>query len=369
MKTIILTGGGTGGHIIPNLSLIPLLKQHFEKIVYIGLNNSLESELLKLYPEVTFEGISTPKLIRDKLLKNITLPFKLIKSINTCKKILKKYKPQVIFSKGGFVSLPVCIAGKLLNLPVVSHESDLTLGLANKIIYHCCTTFCTTFESTSKNLKKAVFTGSPIKSELFFPHPQKAYEISNLSPLRPTILFVGGSTGAQDLNQAVYNALPVLTKKYNVVHLTGKGKLNKNITSPHYYQTEFVLNIQDFLSISQVVVSRAGSNAICELLALKKPMLLIPLPKNASRGDQIQNANYFLKNGFASVLYQNQLTTQTLVDKIDLLLAKKSIYEKTFSTHPQVNKLLNGTQNILTQILKVSETKKNKRTHKKNKKH
>jgi len=134
MKTIILTGGGTGGHIIPNLSLIPLLKQHFEKIVYIGLNNSLESELLKLYPEVTFEGISTPKLIRDKFLKNITLPFKLIKSINTCKKILKKYKPQVIFSKGGFVSLPVCIAGKLLNLPVVSHASDLTLGRANKII-------------------------------------------------------------------------------------------------------------------------------------------------------------------------------------------------------------------------------------------
>ena len=353
MKTIILTGGGTGGHIIPHLSLIPLLKKSFDKIVYIGQENSLEYDIMSTQPGVIFESITTPKLKRDNFFKNLTLPFKLLGSINKCKKILKKYKPQVIFSKGGFVSLPVCIAGKMLKIPVVSHESDLTLGLANKIIYKCCTFLCTTFESTAKNLKKAVFTGSPIRKELFSPNPKKAYEQTKLSPLKPTLLFMGGSTGAKKLNEVLVSALPKLTPKYNVIHLTGKDKLNPNFVYPNYYQVEYVSNIQDFLGIANVVISRAGSNAICELLALKKPMLLIPLPKDASRGDQIDNANYFKALNFALVLNQQELTPSTLIDKIDLLLAKQHLYTQNMSSHPQTHKLLNGAQNIYTQILKA----------------
>ena len=400
---IVLTGGGTGGHVIPNLSLIPYLKNHFNKIYYIGNKNQIEFELVSSCPEITkFYHLKAPKLKRDKFLKNLSLPFLLLKSIFEAKKILKEISPQVVFSKGGFMSVPVCIASKLLKIPVVSHESDLSLGLANKIIYKVCNYLCTSFEKTSLNLPKAVFTGSPIREQLFNGSKQKGWEIvltqlkkqnnrpnnsnlnnKNLNNLKlnnsklnlnnsnlnnsnlnnansnlnlnlnntnkPVLLITGGSTGAKDLNQIIFDSLPKLTKHFFVVHLVGKDKQNKNLSYPNYTQIEYCKQIEHLFSLADFVVSRAGSNAINELLYLKKPMLLVPLPVKASRGDQIQNANYFASLNIAKVVYQENLTPQTLLENLFDLQKNKNLYLNNMSS---LN-LQNGNKNITNQILKT----------------
>ena len=352
MKTIVLTGGGTGGHIIPHLSLLPLIKKDFQNIIYIGTDNSLEEQIMSKQKSVTFKSISAVKLERDKKLKNLTLPFKLMSSICQAKKILKEIKPTVIFSKGGFVSVPVCIAGKMLGIPVISHESDLSIGLANKIIYKVCSSFCTSFETTAVNLKKAVFTGSPIRQELFLGNKQTAYNQTKVSPNKPTILIIGGSTGALNLNEKIYESLPEILKDYNVVHIVGKNKGDKTKVFKDYCQIEYCENIQDILSITNLVISRAGSNAIFEFLALKKPMILIPLPKDASRGDQIENAKYFEQKGFSKTILQENLTKQTLLNQIKEIENNKNFFTTNMSKNQES---LNGSKNIYNQILKFSK--------------
>ncbi len=347
MKTIILTGGGTGGHVIPHLGLLPLIKKDFNKIIYIG-TNGIEKEIISKQKDIIFETITASKLKRDCFLKNLAIPFKIISSINQAKKILKKYKPDVIFSKGGYVSIPVCIAGKLLKIPIVSHESDLTIGLANKIIYKTCTTFCTSFEKTSQNLNKAVYTGSPIRNELFNGNKESAYTLTKLDKLRPTILVMGGSTGALKLNEKLYECLPEILKEFNVIHIVGKNKGDKTKNYPNYCQLEYCHNIQDIFAISDFVISRAGSNAIFELLALKKPMILIPLPKSASRGDQIDNANYFEQKGFCRTILQENLTTQTLLKEITYIKQNKQNIIKNMSNSSII---INGTNNVYHEIL------------------
>lgn len=352
MKTIVLTGGGTGGHIIPHLSLIPLIKKDFKNIVYIGTKNGLEFDIMSKKQGINFKSISAVKLQRDKKLENLLLPFKLVSSICQAKKILKEIKPSIILSKGGFVSVPVCIAGKLLKIPVVSHESDLSIGLANKIIYKTCSSFCTSFEDTSKNLKKAVFTGSPIRPELFLGNKQIAYNKTKVSQNKPTILIIGGSTGALTLNNKIYEALPELLKTYNVIHIVGKNKGDKSKTFKDYCQLEYCQNIQDILAITDIVISRAGSNAIFEFLALKKPMILIPLPKNASRGDQIENALYFENKGFSKTILQENLTKEFLLKAIKEIEKNKNFYISNMSKNLEN---LNGAKNIYSQILKFAK--------------
>lgn len=362
---IVLTGGGTGGHVIPHLSLIPLLKNHFDKICYIGSVGGIEKQILQPYSNtIDYYELPACKLERDKSYKIFSLPFKLLSSVLKAKKLLKQISPQVVFSKGGYVSVPVCIAAKLLHIPIVSHESDLTLGLANKIIYKTCNIFCTTFEKTAQNKAKAVFTGAPIRKELFSGSKEQAQkEISslnlNFNPNKQTLLIIGGSTGAKDLNEVVFGLVKDLTKKYNVVHIVGKGKQNLNVTAPNYYQLEFTPHIQHFLSLSDVVVSRAGSNAICELLALKKLMLLVPLPLKASRGDQIENANYFASLGVAKVLYQENLSASTLLSNLQKLENEKQLYFLN-QQNPLLTPMLNGSKNIVNQILKATKYLKNK---------
>lgn len=345
-NNIVLTGGGTGGHVIPNLCLIPHLKKHFN-IYYIG-SNLIEKDIISKEKDVTFKQISTPpKLNRNKFFKNFLLPFTLIKCIHQCKKLLQEIQPKLVFSKGGFVSVPVCLAAKILNIPVISHESDLSLGTANKIIYKISKKFLTTFQKTALPLKKAVATGSPIRDSLFSGNPQKALEQSNLSLNYPTILIMGGSTGAKNLNESVYKILPKLTQKYNVIHIVGKNKGNKKINYKNYYQTEFVYNIQDYLALSDMVISRAGSNAICELLALKKPMILVPLSNSASRGDQVDNAKYFESLGICLILNESTLTSEEFLNKINLLNKKKNSFITKMNSLPSIN----GTQNIVNEIL------------------
>ncbi len=354
MSKIILTGGGTGGHILPHLSLKPHLKNSFEEIVYIGTQEGLEYEIIGREKDIEFEKISEFKLDRSKIFSNFLLPFKVIGSVIEAKKVLKKHKPDVIFSKGGFVSVPVCIAGKLLKIPVVSHESDLTMGLANKIIYKFCNTFCTTFPITAKGLKKAVYTGSPIRPSVLNGNKNKGYIETGVDKLRPTLLVMGGSTGALSLNEALYAALPTLLKQFNVVHIVGKGKGDKTKRYNNYCQIEYCYNIEDIFAISDIVISRAGSNAIYELLALTKPMILVPLPKDASRGDQIDNANYFENLGYSKTLLQENITTEKLIEEINLLYSNKDKYILNMKSATNVT---NGAENIYKEILKVAEKK------------
>ena len=350
-KIIVLTGGGTGGHVIPNLSLIPYLKKHFDKIYYLG-TNGIEKELTKGKVDQFFE-IEACKFDREHIFKNALLPFKMLKNVHMCKCILQKIKPDIIFAKGGYVSLPVCIAGRKLKIPIVAHESDLSIGKANKIICRLSKKFCTTFEKTAESLPKGVFTGSPIRKELFLGDIEKGKKMTGFDLSREVVMFVGGSTGAKALNEIVWSSLDALTQKYDVIHLTGKGK-NMQKKVPHYYQAEFCRNIQDLLKISSVVVSRAGSNAIYEFLALNKPMLLVPLPKGNSRGDQVENAKYFEEKGFAKVLYQENLSKENLLKSIEQMLKEKDAIKQNLSSQDKA-KLTHGAENITKEILKVIE--------------
>ena len=351
MKTIVLTGGGTGGHVIPHLSILPYIKKEFDNIYYIGSQNGIEKEIISRQTDIKYFEIPTVKFVRKLTPKNLLIPFKLLNSIKKTKKILKRLNPDAIFSKGGFVSVPVAIAGKSLKIPIISHESDLSFGLANKIIYKYCNKMCTTFEKTTQNKKKCIHTGAPIRQKLFNGNKENGYKLTNINKFRPTILFVGGSTGATTLNNIIYKTLPQLLKKYNVIHIVGKNKGNKNIIYKNYAQLEFVENIEDIFVISDIIVSRAGSNAIYEFLALKKPMLLIPLPKEQSRGDQIENAEYFASFNIAKVLKQENLTQTTLIKEINNLFNNK---EQIISNMLNI-KLKNGNEEIFKTIKKYTK--------------
>lgn len=306
MKTIVLTGGGTAGHVVPCLALLPELKKHFNKIVYFG-TNGIEKELAEK-EGVEFKEIEAVKLIRSFSLKNFLIPVKLFSSIKKTKKLLKEVSPSVVFSKGGYVSIPVAISAKKLKIPVITHESDLSLGLANKIISRYATKTLTAFEKTASGKKNFVWTGSPIKeqiprgnaSTLTFPNEQKE-----------TILFFGGSLGAKAINSAVYMNLNELTRKFNILHITGKGK-QKQISNKSYKSVEFTNSIQDYFAKANYVVCRAGANSVFELLSLEKPILLVPLPKKESRGDQIDNARYFKEKGMCEVVSQENLNNNLI---------------------------------------------------------
>ena len=313
MKKIVLTGGGTGGHVIPHLALIDNLKNDYI-IHYVG-TNGIEKDIISKYPEIKFHTIDAVKFDRKKLLKIFSIPFKLLKSINQAKKILKDINPDVIFSKGGYVSIPVVFAGHKLDIPIISHESDLSMGLANKLIYRKCNAMCTSFKETATK-RKMIYTGPPIREKLFKGDKEKGYKITKFNNSKKTLLFIGGSTGAKIINDFVYKNIQKLTQIYNIIHICGKGK-KQEFSLPSYYQVEFTNDIEDLLTITDIVISRAGSNAIFEFLALKKPMILIPLPKGSSRGDQIENAKLFDKNKYASVIYQENLTYDNLLNEIN----------------------------------------------------
>lgn len=344
MKTIVLTGGGTAGHIMPNVALIGTLKKHFDKIYYIG-TNGMEKEIITKQG-IPFYEITATKFVRKLSLKTLKIPFELLKSIKQAKKLLKELKPDVIFSKGGYVSMPVAIAGKKLHIPVVSHESDLSMGLANKIILKYANKVCTSFSATTSLSKKCVFTGSPIRKEIFSGNKNNVINKFDYDPQKQTILFIGGSLGATAINDAVYVALPKLCEKYNVLHIAGKNI--KKHTHSGYFQVEFANNVQDFFNACDVCITRSGANTIFELAAIQKPMLLIPLPKGNSRGDQVENANYFKSKNLANVLFQENLNSQNLINEIEKTLRQ----EKVLKTNMQKLNLKNANNKIVDIILK-----------------
>lgn len=337
MKKIILTGGGTAGHVTPHLALLPYLKDKFE-IHYIGSATGIEKEIITKHKYIRYHEISCAKLVRSLTVKNLTLPFKLIKGVIESKRLIKELQPSVIFSKGGFVAVPVVYAAGLSKVPVISHESDLTLGLANKLILRKCEVMCCSFEKTVKECKnKGLFTGSPMRKELFLGNKEIAQNNCKFKNLnKPCVLFMGGSLGATAINKTVLQALDELVKNYNIIHIVGKGNLS-GTKKEGYFEIEFVNDIEHYFALCDIVVSRAGSNSINEFLSLKKPMLLIPLPKEQSRGDQILNAYEFQNDKLALVLEQNNLNKHTLIENIHKLIKNKNTFVSAMKNKTEKN--------------------------------
>lgn len=340
MKRIVLTGGGTAGHVTPNIALLPKLKELGYDIHYIGSYEGIEKKLIADF-KIPYYGISTGKLRRYFDPKNFSDPFRVIKGFVEAKKILKELRPDVVFSKGGFVSVPVVRAAASLKIPCIIHESDMTPGLANKLCIPVATKVCCNFPETIKSLpeNKAVLTGSPIREELTQGNKEYALDMCNFTPDKPVLLVIGGSLGAAGVNTLVRDALPKLLEDFQVVHLCGKDKIdNLLLSTPGYKQFEYVKeDLKDIFAMADIVISRAGANAICELLALRKPSLLIPLPAASSRGDQILNAMSFESQGFAMVADEDDLTPYTLVDKVHQLLHTKQTYIDAMQNSTQGN--------------------------------
>ena len=338
MKRIILTGGGTAGHVTPNIALLPRLKELQYDIHYIGSYNGIEKELIEPFG-IPYHGISSGKLRRYFSLQNFTDPFRVIKGFSEAKKLIKLLEPDVIFSKGGFVSVPVVIAGKKCKVPAIIHESDMTPGLANKLSIPSAAKVCCNFPETVKLLPadKAVLTGSPIRQELLSGSKSKAIEFTGLTSDKPVILIIGGSLGAAAVNQAVRNVLPELLKDFQVIHLCGKNKLDTSLQGVKgYVQYEYIKDeLKDLFALTEIVISRAGANAICELLAQHKPNLLIPLSASASRGDQILNARSFERQGFSMVLEEEELTDESLLSAVHQLYDNRAQYKKAMTVSGQ----------------------------------
>ena len=354
MKRIILTGGGTAGHVTPNIALLPGLKNLGYDIHYIGSYEGIEKNLIEQFG-IPYHGISSGKLRRYFSVQNFTDPFRVLKGFGEARKLIKSLKPDVIFSKGGFVSVPVVLAGKQCHVPTIIHESDMTPGLANKLSIPSATKVCCNFPETLTHLpkEKAVLTGSPIRKELLMGDRAAALKFCGLTDGKPVILIIGGSLGSVVVNNAVRAILPERLKDFQVIHLCGKGKIDESLQNlKGYVQFEYIQDeLKDLFALSDLVISRAGANAICELLALHKPNLLIPLSANASRGDQILNARSFERQGYSVVLEEEELTSSVLLDAVLKLYREKDAYIKAM----QQSKQQDSVQTILNLIQEVSK--------------
>lgn len=342
MKKIVLTGGGTAGHVTPNIALLPSLKEAGYEITYMGSYDGIEKKLIADF-EIPYVGISTGKFRRYLDIKNFTDPFRVIKGFGEAKKFLKTYRPDVVFSKGGFVSVPVVRAAAALKIPCIIHESDMTPGLANKLCIPVATKVCCNFPETLNYLpkEKAILTGSPIRAELSQGNKLAGLDMCGFSLGKPVIMVIGGSLGAANVNKAVREALPALLNEFQVVHLCGKGKMdNLLLNTPGYKQFEYIKEeLKDLFAMADVVISRAGANAICELLALKKPNILIPLPAASSRGDQLLNAKSFEAQGFSVVLNEDDLTTDLLVKEVKKLYESRQTYTNAMTGSGQMDSI------------------------------
>ena len=359
MKKIVLTGGGTAGHVTPNIALLPELKKQGYEIHYIGSYEGIES---KLIPEldVSYYGIASGKLRRYIDLKNISDPFKVVKGLHQARVLLKQIKPDVVFSKGGFVSVPVVIAAKSRGIPCVIHESDMTPGLANKLCIPCASRVCTNFPETIKHLpaEKAVLTGSPIREELFHGSRERGLSFCGFDKSRPVVLIIGGSLGAASVNTAVRSILPALLKEFQVIHLCGKDKIDASLNGTKgYVQFEYIKEeLSDLMAAADIMISRAGANAICEILALRKPNILIPLSAQASRGDQILNAASFEKAGYSSGIQEEDVTDDKLLNAVHQAYDKREEYIKAMK-RSQLNNSIEKIVGLINEAAKKGKSK------------
>lgn len=334
MKHIVLTGGGTAGHVTPNIALVPKLREMGYKISYIGSYDGIEKKLIEEMG-IPYYGISSGKLRRYFDLKNFSDPFRVLKGFAEARKILKQLKPDIVFSKGGFVTVPVVIAAGRLRIPAIIHESDMTPGLANKLCIPSATKVCCNFPETVNNLpkNKAVLTGTPIRQELMSGNPEKARAFCGFTTEKPVLMVIGGSLGAASVNENIRKILPDLLKDFQVIHLCGKGKMDDSLKNKDgYVQYEYIKEeLPDLFALSDIVISRAGANAICEIHALQKPNLLIPLSAKASRGDQILNARSFERQGFSMVMEEEEITEDSLLQAIHHLYENRQKFHDTMA--------------------------------------
>lgn len=343
MKKIVMTGGGTAGHVTPNIALMPALKEAEYEIEYIGSVNGMEKGLIEAQ-NIPYYGISSGKLRRYFDWKNFSDPFRVLKGYFQAKKLMKQLKPDVVFSKGGFVSVPVVLAAKKKHIPAIIHESDITPGLANKIAIRGAKKVCCNFPETVKYLPadKAVLTGSPIRRELLKGDASKALALCNFPDHdKPVLLIIGGSLGSKIVNEAVRKILPELLNDFYVIHLCGKGNLDHQLEGLlGYAQFEYANEeLADMFALADIAISRAGANSICELLALHKPNILIPLSAAASRGDQVLNANSFKKQGFSYVIEEENLTESSLLEAVKTVYANRADYTKAMSESGQMDSI------------------------------
>lgn len=355
MKKILMTGGGSAGHVTPNIALMPALMEAGFEIHYAGLKDGIERGLVTAVPGVTYHEIESGKLRRYLSVKNLASPFKVLKGVSQAKKLVRELKPDVVFSKGGFVSVPVVMAAKGV-CPVVCHESDYTPGLANRIAGRYADTVCVTFDDTvaasdGRIAKKMVVTGTPIRPMLFTGERGRGLNAMGFTGEKPVLMVMGGSLGAAAVNEGVREALPGLLKTFDVCHQCGKGKVDETINMPGYRQFEYVRDeLPDMLAAASVVISRAGANAVFEFMALGLPALLIPLPLEASRGDQILNADYIVKKGYALKLDQKDMSPEKLVSMTNELLERRNAMRNAMLA----DRSANGTENVLAVILKAA---------------
>ena len=354
MPKIILTGGGTAGHVTPNIALLPRLKEEGFEILYVGSYDGIERKLIQK-EGIPYRGISSGKLRRYFDLKNFTDPFRVLKGFAEAASIIKEFQPDVVFSKGGYVSVPVVRAAGMKHIPVVIHESDMTPGLANKLSYGAASKICCNFPETFSLLPedKAVLTGSPIRAELLSGDREKARELTGFTPDKPVLLVIGGSLGSRAVNEAVRRDLPLLLEEFSVLHLCGKGNLDESLMgTKDYLQFEYVSEeLKDYFALADIMVSRAGANSICEILALRKPNVLIPLSARASRGDQILNAQSFEKQGYSLVLEEENMNDQSLMDAVHKVWSEKDSYISAM----EQSHAGNGVENVMRVILSLTK--------------
>lgn len=351
LKTILLTGGGTAGHVTPNLALLPSLRAEGYRVLYMGSRGGIEKSLLEA-EGVPYYAVSTGKLRRYLSKENLTDVFQVLKGIREAKALIKELKPDLVFSKGGFVAVPVVLGAKKNHVPVILHESDMTPGLANKLAIPAAKVVCTNFPETVEQVGgKGVYTGTPIRKQLFLGNRAKGLALCGFSAEKPVLMMMGGSSGAQSVNQVLRAALPKLLAQFQVLHLCGKGNLDPNLEqTPGYRQLEYAdKELPDLFAAADLVLSRAGANAIGELLALRKPNLLIPLPTSASRGDQILNAASYERQGFSMVMAQEELTPESLCKALEQLYKNRQTYLDAMAKSPAGD----GVEAVMAQIRSI----------------
>ena len=352
MKKIVLTGGGTAGHVTPNIALIPTLQEAGYEVHYIGSYEGIEKNLISEMG-IPYYGISSGKLRRYLSAKNFTDPFRVIKGFSQAKQLMKEIQPDIVFSKGGFVTVPVVKAAASRNIPVIIHESDMTPGLANKLCNKHAMKVCCNFPETVELFPKgkAMLTGSPIRKELTTGDRAIGLNLCSFTTDKPVIMIIGGSLGAQRINEAIRSILPKLLDRYQIIHVCGKGKMDESlIGTKGYSQFEYVKDdLKHLFAAADIVISRAGANVICELLALRKPALLIPLSAKASRGDQILNAQSFKKQGYCDVMDEEDITDDGLYDTINAIYDKRDKYIENMNSST-LNDAINSIVNLINQL-------------------
>lgn len=327
MKKIVLTGGGSAGHVTANLALLPKLLEAGWEVHYIGTEKGMENAIV---PKdlVYYHTIKAGKLRRYFDIKNFADPFNVILGIIQSFLILRKIKPSIVFAKGGYVSLPVIVSSWLLRIPAITHEGDVTIGLANKLALPFVKKICVSFKETLKySGKKGIYTSLPIRKEILEGNPSSGKDICKFISDKPVILIMGGSQGSRNINKLLRDSLDNILPKFNIVHICGNGNVDLSLNKEGYCQLEYLKDaLPHIFAISDIFISRAGTASVFEILALKKPALLVPLTTNASRGEQLLNARTFEKNGFSKVLLENEIASDKLIQEIVELYEKRNIF-------------------------------------------